>query len=86
MTDHPELLESLSRAVSAVIALAKDKGIFPSLPTEKYELHWMEPTDDARSTGKHEEREEHSYSILTQQIGVRWYRFFRQLAKREFRS
>lgn len=68
MLDHHELVEPLRHAVSAVILVANNRDIY-ELPRVGYQVFWLDPTDDARASGNQEEREEHSYRILTEQIG-----------------
>lgn len=62
------LAQLAEEAVSEAIALAQARGLGPALPTEPYQVMWMEPVDGTRSEGRQEDREEASFALLQRQI------------------
>lgn len=71
--DRNKLSDALVAAVSSVISLAQENGIGINLPVRQYQVHWMEPTGPGSSGGHTETREEPSYYVLREHLGVSLY-------------
>ena len=64
MDNRSVLPALLKEAVLAVITLAEKQNLGPELPTNRYEVMWMQPMDESSSSGMREERTEPSIQLL----------------------